>query len=450
MQGNRKNRFASLASFASFATAAAIVATGLVVSGHSMGQQGAMMNPGLVGRDQTEAIRINEAIFQATGFGNTTMVATPAGNVIIDTSLTVNASRHKRLLQAEDDGPVKYIILTHAHGDHIGGVNAWREEDTEIIAQDEHYEFVNYQNRLKGLFSQRNAAQFPSLNVVQLSELEIAEGVENFGAEIVPTIMFEEEYNFELGGVEFNVLHTPGETYDHLSVWVPKYRAAFVGDNFYTSFPNMYTLRGTKPRWALDYVDSINRILALEPEILIPSHGDAIIGEQQIQRELTRYRDAILYVHDKTVLGMNQGKDVHTLMAEITLPSDLDIGEGYGRISWSVRGIYESYMGWFDGNPTSMFSTPVDEAYPQLVELAGGAEAVAMLAEAQIESGDFELALHSVDIALRAEPKSMRALQARLAAFNALLAASDNSNEIGWLSFGVRESQAALDAALAP
>lgn len=437
----------SLASLGKILTA---FSTSLFLSGHITAQQAAMMNPGLVGRDQSEAIRINEAIFQATGFGNTTMVVTPKGNVIIDTSLIVNASRHKRLLQAEDDGPVKYIILTHAHGDHTGGVNAWREEGTEIIAQDEHYEFVNYQNRLKGMFSQRNAAQFPSLNVVQLSELEIAEGVDNFGAEIVPTIMFEEEYDFELGGVEFNVLHTPGETYDHLSVWIPKYRAAFVGDNFYTSFPNMYTLRGTKPRWALDYVDSINRILALKPEILIPSHGDAIIGERQIERELTRYRDAILYVHDKTVLGMNQGKDVHTLMAEISLPSDLDIGEGYGRISWSVRGIYESYMGWFDGNPTSMFSTPVDDAYPQLVELAGGAEAVATLAETQIESGDYELALHSADIALRAAPKSIRALQARLAAFKALLAASDNSNEAGWLSFGVRESQAALDAALAP
>lgn len=437
----------SLASLGKIFTA---FSTSLFLSGHIIAQQAAMMNPGLVGRDQSEAIRINEAIFQATGFGNTNMVVTPEGNVIIDTSLIVNASRHKRLLQAEDDGPVKYIILTHAHGDHTGGVNAWREEGTEIIAQDEHYEFVNYQNRLKGMFSQRNAAQFPSLNVVQLSELEIAEGVDNFGAEIVPTIMFEEEYDFELGGVEFNVLHTPGETYDHLSVWIPKYRAAFVGDNFYTSFPNMYTLRGTKPRWALDYVDSINRILALKPEILVPSHGDAIIGERQIERELTRYRDAILYVHDKTVLGMNQGKDVHTLMAEISLPSDLDIGEGYGRISWSVRGIYESYMGWFDGNPTSMFSTPVDDAYPQLVELAGGAEAVATLAETQIESGDYELALHSADIALRAAPKSIRALQARLAAFKALLAASDNSNEAGWLGFGVRESQAALDAALAP
>jgi alkyl sulfatase BDS1-like metallo-beta-lactamase superfamily hydrolase len=326
-------------------------------------------------------------------------------------------------------------------------VSAWREKGTEIIAQDEHYEFVNYQNRLKGLFSQRNAAQFPSLNVVQLSELELAQGVENFGAEIVPTILFEDDYRFELGGVTFDVLHTPGETYDHLSVWIPDYKAAFVGDNFYTSFPNMYTLRGTKPRWALDYVDSINRILALQPEILVPSHGDAILGVDEIERQLTRYRDAILYVHDQTVLGMNQGKDVHTLMAEIVLPSDLDIGEGYGRISWSVRGIYESYMGWFDGNPSTMFNTAIDAAYPDIVRLAGGANGVAELAETQIAEGDLELALHTADIALRAEPSNVRALTARLSAFQALLEASDNSNEIGWLQFGVRESQEALDAA---
>jgi alkyl sulfatase BDS1-like metallo-beta-lactamase superfamily hydrolase len=419
----------------------------LLLAGYASAQIDAMFNPGLVGRDQTEAIRISDTIFQATGFGNTNMVVTPAGNVIIDTSLIVNARRHKQLLQAANDGPVEYIILTHAHGDHIGGVSAWREEGTEIIAQDEHYEFVNYQNRLKGLFSQRNAAQFPSLNVVQLSELELAQGVENFGAEIVPTILFEDDYRFELGGVTFDVLHTPGETYDHLSVWIPDYKAAFVGDNFYTSFPNMYTLRGTKPRWALDYVDSINRILALQPEILVPSHGDAILGVDEIERQLTRYRDAILYVHDQTVLGMNQGKDVHTLMAEIVLPSDLDIGEGYGRISWSVRGIYESYMGWFDGNPSTMFNTAIDAAYPDIVRLAGGANGVAELAETQIAEGDLELALHTADIALRAEPSNVRALTARLSAFQALLEASDNSNEIGWLQFGVRESQEALDAA---
>ena len=402
-------------------------------------------NPMLQGMNQTEAVKISENIYQATGFGNTNMVVTQAGNVIIDTSLSANVRRHKALLQAESDGAIKYIILTHAHADHTGGVASWREEGTEIIAQDEHTEFVHYQNRLKGLFSQRNAAQFPALNVVRLSELELAQGVDNFGAEIVPTILFEDDYQFELGGVTFEVMHTPGETYDHLSVWIPDYKTAFVGDNFYTSFPNMYTLRGTKPRWALDYVDSINRILALEPEIVVPSHGPAIIGAEEVVRQLTRYRDAILYVHDQTLLGMNQGKDVHTLMQEIQLPSDLDIGESYGRISWSVRGIYEGYMGWFDGNPASMFSTPVDSAYPDLVALAGGASAVAALAQTQIDAGNFELALHSADIALSAEPDNRRALEARLAAFEGLLADSDNSNEIGWLRHGVRETQAALD-----
>src|SRR4051812_32399391 len=39
-----------------------------------------------IGQDQKEALRVNEAVYQAIGFGNTFMVVTPAGNVIIDTS----------------------------------------------------------------------------------------------------------------------------------------------------------------------------------------------------------------------------------------------------------------------------------------------------------------------------------------------------------------------------
>ena len=401
----------------------------------------------LSGASQTEAIKINEVIFQATGFGNSFLIKTSEGNVIVDTSLSVNAPRHKKLLEAIDDGPIKYIILTHAHGDHTGGVELWREEDTEIIAQEEHFEFVNYQYRLRSLFGQRNAAQFPALagSIVQ-SRSNIPEPVnqdDNCGAEIKPTILFDDEYRFELGGIEFVIMHSPGETYDHLTVWLPQYSAAFVGDNYYESFPNMYTLRGTKPRWALDYANSIDKILALEPEILIPSHGDAIFGNTNIEAAAGRYRDAIVYVHDQTVLGMNQGKDVYTLMEEIKLPADLDIGEGYGSIAWSVRGIFENYIGWFDGNPATMFSTPPSDVYPDIVALAGGADAVGKLAMAYFESDAFELALHAADIALKANPTNETALNARLAALNKLLENSDNSNESGWLRFGIRQTESA-------
>ena len=98
---------------------------------------------------------------------------------------------------------------------------------------------------------------------------------------------------------------------------------------------------------------------------------------------------------------MNAGKDAGTLMREITLPPALDIGESYGKISWSVRGIYEGYVGWFDGNPSTMFG-PASQAYPEIVRLAGGADPVARRAS-ELAATDPLLALYLTDVALGAD-----------------------------------------------
>src|SRR4029077_15898050 len=135
---------------------------------------------------------------------------------------------------------------------------------------------------------------------------------------------------------------------------------------------NIYTLRGTEPRWALDYINSLNKVLDLKPELVLPSHGEPVKSNTEISRRLSKYRDAIQYVHDEVVKGMNDGKDVFTLMREIKLPPQLDIGETYGKVAWSVRGIYEGYVGWFDLNPASMYAASPNAADGELVELAGG------------------------------------------------------------------------------
>lgn len=383
------------------------------------------------------ARKIHDSIYQATGLSNTTMVTTSEGNVIIDTSLSQVAGLHKKTLSRENSGPVRYIILTHAHKDHTGGIDVWREKNTEVVAHQNCVEFLNYQSRLAPFFSRRNSAQFAV-------SLPHEESKGNFGAKIDATVLFEKDHRFSLGGIEFQLHHTPGETYDHISIWIPQLKAAFVGDNYYRSFPNLYTPRGTKPRWALDYVDSLNKVLAWKPEILVSGHSPAIVGKEKIAHTLTRYRDAILYVHDETVKGMNEGKNVHTLMREITLPEELKQDEKYGSVKWSVRGIYEGYAGWFDGNPANMYSQPASEIYPELVAMAGGPTVVAQQAQQRLNDGEILLGLHMADMALAADADNRTALEVRLAALEQLVKKSKNAIELGWLLHGTRDTASRL------
>ena len=395
-------------------------------------------NPADLMRVGDKVIKVNDAISMVTGFGNTFMVKTDEGNVIIDTSIGFHAPRHKQLLRAENSGPIKYIILTHGHGDHTGGVRLWKEPATQIIAQKNHSEFMHYHARLAGFYARRNAAQFA------LQIPAPGEWAGNYGAKIEPTVLFDDKYEFTLGGVRFEIYSTPGETYDHLTVWVPKYRAAFVGDNYYTSFPNIYTLRGTQPRWALDYINSINKVLSLKPEIVLPSHGNHLQGAEEATRRLTRYRDAIQYVHDAVVRGMNAGKDVFTLMREIKLPPELNVGESYGKLSWSIRGIYEGYVGYFDTNPATMYEAPASSIYPDLVKLAGGADAVARVAMDRAQAGQAVEALHLTDVALAADAGNRKALEARLKALESLREKCRNTNERGWLDYAIKVTKGKL------
>lgn len=381
---------------------------------------------------------------------NTIVLDTPEGAVIVDTSRPPASRAHFEELKKAGVTKAAYVILTHGHGDHTGGVGLWKATGAKVVAQEAFGEFLDYQRMLGGFFARRNAAQFqfagqggaaagPSPSP-QMAGTAAAQA-----NSIKPDITFRDALDLDAGGVKLQLIHTPGETPDHLTVWVPGLKAAFVGDNFYESFPNMYTLRGTRPRWPLDYVNSLDKVLALEPEIVVPSHGPAIVGKAEIKRQLTKMRDAIVHVHDAVLKGMNEGKDVHTLMAEIKLPPELDVGEGYGKISWSVRGIYEGYAGWFSGDPAEMFPEGRDSVSGSLVKLAGGPKAIAGEATKLLGEGKLVEALHLTSVGLEGAPGDKDVLRARVAAFEALVKASTNRNELGWLNQGLAEAKKGLE-----
>jgi alkyl sulfatase BDS1-like metallo-beta-lactamase superfamily hydrolase len=398
-----------------------------------------------VAQTAPQAVKISDSIYMAPGGGNVYMVTTAEGNVIIDTALADQAPNARKILAAVSQGPVKYIILTHGHADHIGGIPLWKEPGTQIIAQKNYVEFRNYVERLEGFFAPRNAAGF------NRPPKRVGPWPGNYGAKIEATVLFDEKYDFTLGGTRFELFSTPGETPDHLTVWIPAYKTAFIGDNYDgaglpepRSFPALYTLRGTRPRPALDWIHSIDTVLALKPEVVLMGHGDPIFGNAEITRRLSRFRDAIQYVHDEVVKGMNSGKDVFTLMQEIQLPASFDLTEAFGKVSWSVRGIYDGYAGWFDTNPASMYAVPPSSVYPDLVKLAGGPEPLVRLALDKVKDGKPVEALHLTDIVLAYDQKNAAALDARLKALNYLENKCQNFVEEGWLQYAITKTNQQL------
>jgi len=404
---------------------------------------------------QPEARQINDFIYCSEGLSNSYLITTPGGRVVVNTGMGFEAPVHKRNYDAVDGSPVRYILLTQGHVDHVGGVDLIREEGTQLVAHANNQAHQADDARIASFRASRSAFAFADAIARAWTYIQ-----EHVGGGIpaqsrpTPDITFDDRYELELGGLRMELLWTPGgETTDSMVIWLPEHRICFTGNLFsalFGHFPNLVTVRGDRYREALGFIDSLERVRALEPELLLPGHHGPVLGKETIRQELTRLRDAVRYVHDETVRGMNHGKDIHTLMGEIQLPPELEVGEGYGKVSWSVRAIWENYAGWFHhSSTTELYSVPAKSVHGDLVELAGGAEAVAGRANDTLGSGAPLEAIHLAEAALNASPTNIAALEVMIRAHEQLEAESENFWLTRWLRKELSHLRSTLDAAKA-
>ena len=125
---------------------------------------------------------------------------------------------------------------------------------------------------------------------------------------------------------------------------------------------------------------------------------------------LTNYRDAIQFVFDKTVEGINEGLTPNQLIEYVQLPEKyltLDyLRPHYGNPEWAVRSIFAGYLGWFDGNATNLFPLTDKEEATRLAKMAGGISQLRAQSEAAMEEGDYQWVLKLSDYILALEPRS--------------------------------------------
>ena len=348
----------------------------------------------------------------AIGFGiaNSIMVEGDGGNIIIDASDSVfEAEKIYSLFAEQNSNPIKAIIYTHNHGDHTFGTAYYlknQKEKPQIIAhEDTDYYVQRIMGILNPIITQRSTRMFGTLlpkedfiNVGIGASLNVSKSPTGY---IKPDITFQDTLKTNIAGIDIELYHAPGETDDQLFVWLPNHKSLMPGDNIYKTFPNLYTIRGTTHRDVIGWINSIDHMQSFEPEFLFPSHTKPVVGRNKIKEVLIVYRDAIQYIHDQTIRLMNQGYYPDQIVEMVELPENISnspyLYEFYGTVRWSVKSIFNGYLGWFNGNPSELDPLSREEKAKRISNLAGGNDNLLSQLKAAVKDEDMQWALELSD-----------------------------------------------------
>lgn len=396
------------------------------------------------------AERINDHIVMNRATSNVYAVAGPEGDVVINSGTEVQGERIRANLEAELGRKLKVskLVFTQSHPDHTGGWKHFVDEGTEIIAQERFARICHERRMLGPFFARRNARVLAPLIPPHDKGRAWFETKDP-----EPLSMFRATHDFEVSGRKYRLISIPsGETLDALAVWMPEEKTLFIGNwagAILGASPNFYTARGDRDRSIVFWLEDCRMLMDLGAELLVTGHDEPIVGAEAARAHLTRLHDAIQYLHDETVKGMNEGKTLPQLMVEIVWPERLALRDGRAPIRWYIRSIWEEYTGWFRLERTSeLYATPPSAVWPELAEMAGGAAALAERAKEHLDRDEPEQALHMIEIALAVEPQAKSVREVELAIYEALLERSGGRHfdELSWLEGSIMETQAAPDA----
>src|SRR4029078_2493472 len=101
---------------------------------------------------QSPVVPILGFVFMSQGASNAYLVATPAGDVLINTGLGSEAPVHKRAFERVSRNPFRYILRAQGHVDPVGGTILFRaaHPDVVVIAQENVFACQQDDERIKG------------------------------------------------------------------------------------------------------------------------------------------------------------------------------------------------------------------------------------------------------------------------------------------------------------
>lgn len=329
-------------------------------------------------------------------FVNVAVFETSEGLVLVDAGYAPAGPALLDALREISDQKVHSIIITHHHADHAYGAWAIIEagDNPEVVTTSEYWYEMYLDTKLATHTLVGLNNQHPSNVPRSVSEV------------LNPTITFSGSMEYEVGNFNFNLYSARGETADHLWVHVPKHDVVVSADLWQPFLPNAGNGK-RRQRYISDWADALRSMIELEPEVLLPMHGPAVLGYDEIQDKLDATAKVLETAVDQVTAGLNAGLRRDEIIDRLQLPEELasraDMAETYNRFKDIGKMVLKEYNGWWDGVP-SRYSEPSYSAQAAaLVELSGGKEVFLKYVRGLIDSNP-KLASHFSDIAYYSWP----------------------------------------------
>ncbi|MDP1881013.1 MAG: alkyl sulfatase dimerization domain-containing protein [Parachlamydiaceae bacterium] len=395
------------------------------------------MNPSLYRQGQllTQAglFKVTEKIYQVRGadLSNMTIIEGKEGIIVIDPLVSEETAKAaiELYFNHRPKVPIKAVIYSHSHVDHFGGVKGIitqqdvNDKKVKVYAPKGFTDAALDENVMAGnVMGRRSVYMYGNLlKPGPLGQMTSGLGLTSSTGKIsliLPTNLIRKTGERKtIDGVKFVFLMAPGaEAPAEIIFYLPELKALGIAEEANDTMHNLYSLRGAKPRDARAWAKYLNQSIIMfgpQVEVVFGQHHWPKWGNAHVIDYLTKQRDLYKYIHDQTLRLANQGYTMLEIAEIIKLPDSLakawENRSYYGSLNHNAKAVYDFYLGWFDGNPSTLHQLPPVQASKKYVEYMGGAEKVLERAKQDFNRGEYRWVSQVLNHVVFADPKNQDA-----------------------------------------
>ncbi|MRV75507.1 MBL fold metallo-hydrolase [Duganella sp. FT92W] len=393
--------------------------------------------------NQHGLFKVMDGLYQVRGYdiSNMSIIAGKEGWIVVDplTSAEVARATMDFVQQQLGKRPITAVIFTHGHVDHFGGIRGIVDEadiksgKVRVVAPEGFMESAVAENVLAGNAMSRRAQYQFGMFLPWGAQGAVGTGLGKTGSKgnigmVAPNeIVSKTGQQLTLDGVRMVFQMANGsEAPSEFMFYLPDMKALCFAEVLNNTMHNIYTLRGAKVRDALGWSKYINQLLDAYPdaEVGFTSHNWPVWGKERVRGRITNQRDMYRYIHDEALRLANSGVTMEDL-ANVTyypkaLRNDFSTHGYYGTLSHNLRGVYNFYLGFYDGNPATLNPLPRVDSARQYVAAMGGANAVLAKMKEAHAKGDYRWAVEIGNHLVFAQPDNKAAREQQAAALEQL------------------------------